>query len=109
MEVGYAVSSPCAQATSVLIKQDEAASRHAYESVETNPSGPQSPSTRPATAPPTSQSYGKGPPLSVRMLCSDVTKHLDGVHRQKGGIGRQGFDEKQQTLRKFFSGGGGDA
>jgi hypothetical protein len=46
--------------------------------------------------------------LFVRILCADVTTHLDGVHRQRGGIGSQGFDEKQSDLRKFFGGGGGD-
>jgi hypothetical protein len=41
---------------------------------------------------------------SVRILCTNVTTHLDGVHRQKGGIGSQGYDSKQRGIRDFFSG-----
>jgi hypothetical protein len=41
---------------------------------------------------------------SVSILCTDVTTHLEGVHRQKGGIGSQGFDSKQRNIRDFFSG-----
>jgi hypothetical protein len=40
----------------------------------------------------------------ARVLCTNVTTHLDGVHRQKGGIGSAGFDAKQSDLRAFFSG-----
>lgn len=42
------------------------------------------------------------------MLCSDVTDHLQGVVRQKGGLGSQSYDEKQEDIRKFFGGGGGN-
>jgi hypothetical protein len=44
------------------------------------------------------------PPLTVEILATDVTTHLDGVERQGGGIGSAGFDEKQQEIRAFFSG-----
>ncbi|BEI82810.1 hypothetical protein CcaverHIS002_0306780 [Cutaneotrichosporon cavernicola] len=44
------------------------------------------------------------PPLTVEILASDVTTHLEGVNRQRGGIGSAGFDEKQQEIRAFFSG-----
>ncbi|RSH81496.1 hypothetical protein EHS25_006853 [Saitozyma podzolica] len=44
------------------------------------------------------------PPLLTRILATDVTTHLEGVHRQKGGIGSQGYDAKQKDLRSFFSG-----
>lgn len=69
--------------------------------VKTNPEAPVPASSVPKEAP---SSRPDGSPLAVRILCSDVTKHLDGVHRQKGGIGSQGFDEKQKDLRAFFSG-----
>ena len=41
---------------------------------------------------------------SVSIQCTDVTTHLDGVHRQKGGIGSQGYDSKQRNIRDFFAG-----
>jgi hypothetical protein len=44
-------------------------------------------------------------PLVIRILCADVTTHLEGVHRQKGGIGSSSFDANQSDLRKFFGGG----
>lgn len=44
------------------------------------------------------------PPLHVKIVCSDVTTHLDGLQRQKGGIGSAGFDEKQKDIRSFFGG-----
>ncbi|CAK9779714.1 phosphoglycerate mutase-like protein [Cutaneotrichosporon oleaginosum] len=44
------------------------------------------------------------PPLTVEILATDVTTHLEGVERQGGGIGSSGFDEKQQEIRAFFSG-----
>ena len=65
------------------------------------------PSSLPAEPPRDQPIRGDLPPLSVRILCTDVTTHLDGVHRQKGGIGSQGYDEKQKDLRAFFAGGGG--
>ncbi|WVQ93756.1 hypothetical protein IAU59_000833 [Kwoniella sp. CBS 9459] len=87
-------------------------SRTTTPSLITNPSGPTSPSSSP---PPTSSNPSDEtteaekdlPSLEVRILCTDVTKHLEGVHRQKGGIGSTGFDEKQGDIRKFFGGGGG--
>ncbi|OCF45152.1 hypothetical protein I317_00954 [Kwoniella heveanensis CBS 569] len=87
-------------------------SRTTTPSLTTNPSGPTSPSSSP---PPSSSNPSDEvteqekvlPSLEVRILCTDVTKHLEGVHRQKGGIGSAGFDEKQGDIRKFFGGGGG--
>ena len=72
----------------------------------TDPKGPNSPSSEPKEPPPLDQVSASLPKLSVRILCTDVTKHLDGIHRQKGGIGRQGYDSTQKDLRKFFGGGG---
>jgi hypothetical protein len=81
-------------------------------SLQTSPNEPVNPSSLPiaprsTNAPPQIPVDNTLPPLSVRILCTDVTKHLDGVHRQKGGIGNQGYDEKQKDLRAFFGGGGG--
>lgn len=90
-----------------LTRQDEASSAPAPE-VNTDPAGEVSASSTPAAPPPTDPSANKLAPLSIRILCADVHTHLDGVHRQRGGIGSQGFDEKQSDLRKFFGGGGGD-
>jgi hypothetical protein len=86
--------------------QDESIG-NSTQSLETSPSGPIPPSSEPPTssAPPISKTQARLPQLSVRILATDVTKHLDGVHRQKGGIGSQGFDEKQKNLRAFFGGG----
>ncbi|WWC85877.1 uncharacterized protein L201_000744 [Kwoniella dendrophila CBS 6074] len=77
--------------------------------VTTNPSGPNSPSSSPGSPPPLVEEDDEGllgPGLTMRILCTDVTTHLQGVHRQKGGIGSTGFDEKQGDIRKFFGGGG---
>ncbi|WRT63767.1 uncharacterized protein IL334_000692 [Kwoniella shivajii] len=82
-------------------------SRSPTPNIITNPSGPVSPSSSPSTSPPTDEDDNLTPGLSMRILCTDVTKHLEGVHRQKGGIGSTGFDEKQGDIRKFFGGGGG--
>ncbi|KAK8845520.1 hypothetical protein IAR55_006235 [Kwoniella newhampshirensis] len=71
----------------------------------THPLGPVSPSSSPA-APPLDQPVDKSlSPLYIRVICTDITTHLDGVYRQKGGIGSQGYDEKQGDIRKFFGGG----
>ncbi|WVR03515.1 hypothetical protein IAU60_000506 [Kwoniella sp. DSM 27419] len=82
-------------------------SRSSTPQLTTNPSGPVSPSSKPLdSAPPPQDPLDKSlPPLTIRILCTDVTKHLEGVHRQKGGIGSQGFDQKQGDIRKFFGGG----
>jgi hypothetical protein len=34
-----------------------------------------------------------------------INWRLEGVHRQKGGIGSSSFDANQSDLRKFFGGG----
>lgn len=46
------------------------------------------------------------PPFNAKILVTDVTSHLDKVHRQKGGIGSSAHDQKQSDIRKFFSGAG---
>ncbi|ORY34216.1 histidine phosphatase superfamily [Naematelia encephala] len=86
MEVGYADETPLPPS----------------KGLTTSPSTSQQPSSVPPTSPPRTSSAL--PKLNVRIFSTDVTKHLDGVHRQKGGIGSQGFDEKQKDLRAFFSG-----
>jgi hypothetical protein len=45
------------------------------------------------------------PPLSVNILFENEHRHKDHLERQKGGIGSSAYDEKQQTIRTFFSGG----
>jgi hypothetical protein len=47
-------------------------------------------------------------PFTVETLCWDVTSHLEGVHRQGGGIGSAAFDEKQKSIRDFFGGAQND-
>ncbi|KAL7418765.1 hypothetical protein Q5752_006448 [Cryptotrichosporon argae] len=42
------------------------------------------------------------PPLVICITCADVTSHLEGVHRQKGGIGSAPFDAGQKSLKAFF-------
>ncbi|KAK4685182.1 hypothetical protein P7C73_g4975, partial [Tremellales sp. Uapishka_1] len=78
----------------------------AIPKVITEPEGPVSASSAPASSapPPLRSSEADLQTLAVSVLCTDVTTHLDGVHRQKGGIGSQGFDEKQKDLRAFFGG-----
>jgi hypothetical protein len=72
--------------------------------IETHPEDVNA-SSLPSAPPPDVPEDGDLPSLAVRVLCTDVTRHLDGVHRQKGGIGSQGYDEKQKDLRSFFGGG----
>lgn len=48
-------------------------------------------------------------PLTVRILLENDTRHLDGLRRQRGGIGSQSYDEKQKDLRAFFGGAKSDA
>ncbi|TXT04984.1 hypothetical protein VHUM_03804 [Vanrija humicola] len=44
------------------------------------------------------------PPFNAKILVTDVTSHLENVHRQKGGIGSAAHDQKQKDIRAFFSG-----
>ncbi|CCL99710.1 uncharacterized protein FIBRA_01732 [Fibroporia radiculosa] len=46
------------------------------------------------------------PPLEIRVVDFNSHDHLDDM---KGGIGSAQFDPKQQSIRAFFGGGGGDA
>lgn len=87
--------------------QDEQ-SRTSTPIVSTDPAEPVNPSSRPTEPPPQTPIDQALPPLSVRIVATDVTKHLEGIHRQKGGIGSSGFDEKQKDLRAFFSGAKSD-
>ncbi|EIW67919.1 hypothetical protein TREMEDRAFT_33028, partial [Tremella mesenterica DSM 1558] len=88
LEVGYADESP------------DSLPQH----METHPRTPISPSSEPSEPPP-AHDRGELPPLSVKIVCTDITTHLDNVQRPPGGLGRQGYDEKQADIRKFFSGG----
>ncbi|WVN91005.1 uncharacterized protein L203_106251 [Cryptococcus depauperatus CBS 7841] len=95
MEIGYTDEAPTAPASTHII---------------TNPAPPVSPSSEPSAPPPSATSMPGQTnlePLTVRILCSDVTSHLSGVIRQEGGIGNTGYDEQQEDIQKFFGGGGG--
>lgn len=72
--------------------------------MSTDPAEGVNPSSLPTDPPPQTPINENLPALSVKIIATDVTKHLEGVHRQKGGIGSSGFDEKQKDLRAFFSG-----
>ncbi|ODN76113.1 hypothetical protein L202_06045 [Cryptococcus amylolentus CBS 6039] len=74
--------------------------------ISTNPSEPVHPSSNPSAAPPAKAKDLALEPLTIKIISTDVTSHLSGVVRQKGGIGSQGYDAKQEDIRKFFGGGG---
>ncbi|ORX34765.1 histidine phosphatase superfamily [Kockovaella imperatae] len=84
--------------------EDEMTNPHDAD-LKTNPDPAVTPSSRPAEPPEVDENQVQLPRLNVRIISTDVTKHLDGIHRQKGGIGSQGFDSSQKDLRAFFSGG----
>ncbi|KZV73738.1 phosphoglycerate mutase-like protein [Peniophora sp. CONT] len=44
------------------------------------------------------------PPLTVKVTHVNEHKHIDGIKRQKGGIGSAAFDPKQGDIRAFFGG-----
>ena len=71
----------------------------------TYPEPPVPVSSVPATDPPEAPMDDTLRPLFVRITATDVTTHLEGVTRQKGGVGSSGYDEKQKDIRAFFGGG----
>ena len=77
----------------------------------TSPTKPQPSESNQSSLPladaPTNPSPHMGQPkLDVQIGEINHTAHLEGVKRQKGGIGSLGHDEKQRDLRDFFAGGG---
>lgn len=58
---------------------------------------------------PTQQADSGTRALVVRILLENDSRHLDGLRRQRGGIGSQSYDEKQKDLRAFFGGAKSDA
>jgi hypothetical protein len=66
---------------------------------ETNPS-----STEPGA--PALNRTEKKPYLRVKILCTNVSTHLDGLKRQGGGVGSAAYDASQKGIREFFGGGG---
>lgn len=42
--------------------------------------------------------------MTVKQTHANVTTHLDGLKRTKGGVGSEQFDARQKSLRDFFSG-----
>jgi len=96
---------PSAQSVVVtLISIQEEVSRVSTPTIRSDPEGPVDPSSHPIEKPPSTPMNRDVEPLDIRILCTDVTRHLDAVHRQKGGIGSQGYDDKQKDLRAFFAG-----
>ena len=43
--------------------------------------------------------------LNVQLLASNIAAHLEGLTRQKGGIGSTAYDSSQKSIKDFFSGG----
>ncbi|KAH7915428.1 histidine phosphatase superfamily [Hygrophoropsis aurantiaca] len=46
------------------------------------------------------------PVLQVQITDVNRHEHIDGIKRQKGGIGSSAYDPNQQDIRAFFGGGG---
>ena len=46
------------------------------------------------------------PKISIRQTHTNITTHLDGLKRTKGGVGSQSYDARQKNLKQFFSGNG---
>lgn len=88
----------------ILIVVQEEVFRVPTPVLRSEPDSPVPPSSKPSDPPPSTPLDSHLEPLDLRILCIDVTEHLDGIHRQRGGIGSQGYDEKQKDLRAFFSG-----
>lgn len=44
------------------------------------------------------------PQVTIKQTHANVTTHLDGLKRTKGGVGSEQFDARQKSLRDFFSG-----
>lgn len=44
------------------------------------------------------------PKITIRQTHTNHTVHLNGLKRTKGGIGSEKFDERQSSLKNFFSG-----
>lgn len=49
------------------------------------------------------------PKITIRKTHINVVTHLEGLKRTKGGVGSEGFDARQKSLRDFFAGGGSPA
>ncbi len=64
------------------------------------------PSAAPDLKRTTSSAAGKKlPPLSVRIVATNVSSHLEGLKRQQGGIGSSAYDTNQRDIRSFWGGG----
>lgn len=44
------------------------------------------------------------PKVTIKQTHANVTTHLDGLKRTKGGVGSEQYDARQKSLRDFFSG-----
>ncbi|KAG8900709.1 hypothetical protein FRB99_005802 [Tulasnella sp. 403] len=56
--------------------------------------------------PPLSPTSGEGKEIVVEVVEVNQSSHLEGLVRQKGGIGSMAHDEKQREITEFFGGGG---
>ena len=77
----------------------EAAIADPSSNPDNNPS-----STEPAA--PALKRNDQAPHFRVKILCTNVSTHLDNVKRQGGGIGSAAYDASQKGIREFFGGGG---
>lgn len=65
---------------------------------------------RPAELPPSLHPSDSVPVLKIKIVAVNQTQHLDGLERQKGGIGSAAHDASQKKMSDYFSGkaaGGG--
>lgn len=92
IEVGYEDESEPGRTTTVAGTADE-------QTRQTS-----NPSAVPASAPSLNRPAGGLPNLNVKILCTNVSTHLDGLKRQGGGIGSSAYDSTQRGIRDFFSG-----
>jgi hypothetical protein len=49
------------------------------------------------------------PSIGLRQTHTNITTHLNGLKRTKGGVGSEGFDARQKSLKDFFGGGSAPA
>lgn len=42
--------------------------------------------------------------MTIKQTHANVTTHLEGLKRTKGGVGSEQYDARQKSLRDFFSG-----
>jgi len=58
------------------------------------------------TNPPPTEGEGQTKEIIARVVAVNQYAHLEGIVRQKGGIGSMAHDENQKAITDFFGGGG---